>query len=171
MPANTQHKLDRVRPPRVQITYDVEVGGAIEKKELPFVVGVLSDLSGGAGRPLPKLKARKFVNLDRDNFEAVLASIAPRLSFLVDNTLQPPGSQLKVELEFKQLEAFHPLNVIEQIPPLKKLLDARRRLSDLLAKLDGNDELEHSLQDVLNNTEKLKAIQSATAPAPAAPAA
>ncbi|MBE7501628.1 MAG: type VI secretion system contractile sheath small subunit [Verrucomicrobiales bacterium] len=170
MPANTQHRLDRVRRPRVQITYDVEIGGAIEKKELPFVVGILSDLSGNAGRPLPKLRARKFVNLDRDNFEEVLASITPRLSFLADNTLAGDGSKLKVELEFKKLEDFEPVQVISQIEPLRKLLDARRRLADLLAKLDGNDELEHTLQEVISNTDQLKQIQSAAAPPSTAPA-
>jgi len=153
---STQHKLDRVRAPRVQITYDVEVGGAIENKELPFVVGVLADLSGKPAEPLPKLKDRKFVEIDRDNFARVLEGMKPRLAFKVDNKLGgKDDSQIGVELKFKSLDDFHPQQVAEQVEPLRKLIEARRRLSELRNKLDGNDKLDELLQDVISSTEAL----------------
>lgn len=161
---STQHKLDRVRPPRVQITYDVELGGAIEKKELPLVIGILADLSGKPDQPLPKLKERKFVELDKDNFDEVLGSISPRVAFGVENKLGKPGTNINVELRFKTIEDFSPLNVVNQVAPLKKLLEARGRLSDLLAKLDGNDELDSLLQEVVASNDSLKAIKTAGGP-------
>src|SRR5579872_409733 len=160
MPESTQHKLDRVRPPRVQITYDVEVGGAIEKKELPLVIGVLADLSGKPETPLPKLKERGFVEIDRDNFNDVLASIAPRVAFAVENKLANDGSYINAEMRFRTMEDFTPVSIVAQVPALKKLFDARNRLSDLLAKLDGNDELDGALQQIVNDTESLKKIKS-----------
>jgi type VI secretion system protein ImpB len=181
MPESIQHKLDRVRPPRVQITYDVEIGGAIVKKELPLVVGVLADLSGNPAEPLPRLRDRKFVEIDRDNFNDVLAANSPRLALRVDNTLDKQGSdkqansQLNVELRFKELDDFTPLKVLQQVEPLRALFEARQKLSDLLAKLDGNDALDSMLQEVVSNTDALQQLQSATAknttgnPVPAAP--
>lgn len=160
MPESTQHKLDRVRPPRVQITYDVEIGGAIEKKELPLVIGVLADLSGKPETPLAKLKERGFVEVDRDNFNDVLASIAPRLAFAVENKLTKDGSYINSELQFHSMDDFNPVNIVEQVAPLKKLFDARNRLSDLLAKLDGNDELDSALQQIIGDTDSLKKIKS-----------
>lgn len=160
MPESTQHKLDRIRPPRVQITYDVEVGGAIEKKELPFVMGVMADLSGKPEVPLPKLKDRGFVEIDRDNFNDVMASIAPRLAFPVANKLAKDGSFLNTELRFRNMEDFSPEKIVNQVPALKKLFEARNRLSDLLAKLDGNDELDGVLQKIVNDTESLNKIKS-----------
>ena len=158
---STQHVLDRVRPPRVQITYDVETGGAIEMKELPFVVGIMSDLSGQPVEALPKVKDRKFVEIDRDNFDDVLAGIAPHLDYSAPNRLtDEEGSNLKVELVFKGMEDFEPLSIVDQIEPLKKLLEARQRLVDLLAKLDGNDELDALLQDVIGNSEQLEEVKS-----------
>jgi type VI secretion system protein ImpB len=153
-----QHTLDRVRAPRVQITYDVEIGDSIEKKEIPFVVGVLGDFSGKPGEPLPKMKDRKFVEIDRDNFNKVLEGMKPRVAFRVDNKLANDGSQLAVDLRFKSMDDFHPENVAEQITPLKKLVEARKRLSDLLTKLDGNDKLDELLQDIISNTEALKKL-------------
>jgi type VI secretion system protein ImpB len=153
-----QHTLDRVRSPRVQITYDVEIGDAIEKKEIPFVVGVLGDFSGKPDEPLPKMKDRKFVEIDRDNFNKVLEGMKPRVAFRVDNKLANDGSQLSVDLRFKSMDDFHPENVAEQITPLKKLVEARKRLSDLLTKLDGNDKLDELLQDVISNTDSLKKL-------------
>ncbi len=150
-----QHTLDRVRRPRVHITYDVEIGDAIEMKEIPFVVGVLADLSGKPDKPLPKLKERKFIEIDRDNFDSVMAGMAPRLAFRVDNKLTDDGTQMAVELRFKSMEDFHPERVAEQIEPLRKLIEARKRLSDLLARLDGNDRLEDLLQEVISSTETL----------------
>jgi type VI secretion system protein ImpB len=153
-----QHTLDRVRAPRVQITYDVEVGDSIEKKEIPFVVGVLGDFSGKPDEPLPKMKDRKFVEIDRDNFNKVLEGMKPRAAFRVDNKLANDGSQLAVDLRFKSMDDFHPESVAEQITPLKKLVEARKRLSDLLTKLDGNDKLDELLQDIISNTDALKKL-------------
>lgn len=153
-----QHKIDRVRAPRVQITYDVEVGDSIEMKEIPFVVGVLSDLSGKPDEPLPKLKDRKFVEIDRDNFNNVLAAMKPRLAFKVDNKITNDDTKIAVELRFKSLDDFHPEQVAQQVEPLKKLVDARQRLSELLNKLDGNDRLDELLQQVVNDAESLQKL-------------
>ena len=153
-----QHTLDRVRSPRVQITYDVEVGGAIQMKEIPFVVGVLGDLSGNPDEPLPKLKDRKFVEIDSDNFNTVLAGMKPRLAYRVDNKLTNDDSKIGVELRFKSLDDFHPERVAEQITPVRKLVEARKKLSDLMAKLDGNDKLEELLKEVINSTESLEKL-------------
>ncbi|BBO73292.1 type VI secretion protein [Desulfosarcina widdelii] len=158
MPESLQHTLDRVRSPRVQITYDVEIGDAIEMKEIPFVVGVLADLSGKPDEPLPKVKDRKFVEIDRDNFNQVLAGMKPRLAYRVDNKLTDDDSKMAVELRFKSLDDFHPERVAEQVTPIRKMVDARKRLSDLLAKLDGNDKLDELLQDVLANTDSIEKL-------------
>lgn len=153
-----QHKLDRIRPPRVHITYDVELGGAIEQKELPFVVGVLGDFSGKPEQPLPRLKDRKFVEVDRDNFDQVLAGMKPRLALRVDNKLADDESKMRVELRFESLEDFEPDKVVQQVEPLRKLVEARRRLSDLLSKMDGNDKLEELLKEVIQNTAAQKQL-------------
>jgi type VI secretion system protein ImpB len=157
-----QHKLDRVRAPRVQITYDVEIGDAIEMKEIPFVLGVLADLSGKPDEPLPKLKDRKFTEIDRDNFNNVLEGMKPRLAFKVDNKLTGDDTKLAVELRFKSIDDFRPENVVTQIEPLRKLLDARQRLSGLLGKLDGNDKLDDLLQKVIADTDSLKKLGKET---------
>jgi len=158
---SAQHKLDRVRPPRVQITYDVEIGGAIEIKELPFVLGVLGDFTGNPEQPLPRLKDRKFVEVNPDNFDTVLEGMKPHLSFAVENKLSedPNGPQLKVDLHFKKLEDFEPGNVAKQVKPLKELLDLRTRLGDLRGTLQGNDKLEELLLDAVGNTEKLDKLK------------
>ncbi|WP_434155567.1 type VI secretion system contractile sheath small subunit [Pseudomonas sp. JZ134] len=161
MAESTQHKLDRIRPPRVQITYDVEIGGAIEKKELPMVVGILSDLSGRPETPLPKLSERRFVDIDRDNFNEVLSSIEPRATLQVDNTLSRDGSKLDVELRFSHIDDFNPVNIVGQVPPLRRLFEARQRLRDLLTKLDGNDDLDQLLQNVVADTDGLQEIKLA----------
>lgn len=155
---STQKKLSRVRPPRVQITYDVEIGDAIETKELPFVLGVLGDYSGNPKTPLPKLKERKFVDIDRDNFDEVLKGVAPRLNLRVENKLKNDGTQLGMELNFGKLEDFDPTNVVNQVEPLRKLLEVRTRLSDLRNKISGNDKLEELLDEIMRDTEKLKKI-------------
>jgi len=149
-----QHKLDRVRRPRVQITYDVETNGAMQKVELPFVVGVMADLSGQPKEALRPLKERKFVPVDRDNFNDVLEKSAPRLALKVDNRLTEPGTKLAVELNFKNMDDFEPARVAEQVGPLKDLMEMRLRLTQLLSKMEGNDKLEQLLSDVLGNTEK-----------------
>jgi len=157
---STQHKLDRVRPPRVQITYDVETGDAIEMKELPFVLGVLSDLSGKPEEPLPRLRDRKFVEIDRDNFDAVMRGMKPRLAYRVDNKLSDDNTQMAVELKFNSLEDFEPEQVVRQVEPLRKLLETRVQLQALLAKMDGNDKLTDKLQEIISNTDMLKKIGS-----------
>jgi type VI secretion system protein ImpB len=158
MADSLQHKLDRVRRPRVQITYDVETNGALQKVELPFVVGVLADLSGQPKEGLKAVKDRKFVNVDRDNFDDVLEKSAPRLAFRVDNKLTKDNTELAVELNFKNMEDFSPAKVAEQVAPLKELLEMRQRLSQLLNKMEGNDKLEQLLSDVLGSTEKAAAL-------------
>jgi type VI secretion system protein ImpB len=156
-----QHKLDRVRSPRVHITYDVETGGAIELKELPFVVGVLGDFTGQPTEPLPKLKERKFVEVNPDNFDQVLEGMKPHLAFSVENKLsdEPDAPNLKINLNFKSMEDFEPENVARQVPPLKQLLDLRQRLSDLRGSLQGNDKLEELLLEAVGNTEKLNKLK------------
>lgn len=153
-----QHTLDRVRAPRVQITYDVEVGDAIEMKEIPFVVGVLADLSGKPDEPLPKLKERKFIEIDRDNFNNVLEGMKPRIAYRVDNKLTDDDSRIAVELRFKSMDDFHPERVAEQVGPVRKLVEARKRLSEMLNKLDGNDKLDELLQDVISSTDSLEKL-------------
>lgn len=157
---SVQKRLERVRPPRVQLSYDVEIGDAIESKELPFVMGVMGDFTGqqDPNNPLPKLKERKFVNVDLDNFDEVLDGMAPKASYRVKNKLSGDGGEFAVNLQFKSLDDFSPEAVVQQVEPLKKLLEARTKLSDLRNKLAGNDKLEDVLSDVLSNTEKLKQL-------------
>lgn len=153
-----QHKLDRVRRPRVQITYDVETGGAMQKVELPFVIGVMADLSAQPKEALKPMKERKFVPIDRDNFNDVLSKAAPRLAMKVQNRLTAEDTKLAVELNFKHIDDFEPARVAEQVAPLKELLEMRRRLTELMSKMEGNDKLEQLLSDVLGNTEKAMAL-------------
>jgi type VI secretion system protein ImpB len=157
-----QKRLQRVRPPRVQLTYDVEIGDAIEQKEIPFVVGVMGDFSGSSEMQQPKLKDRKFVNVDMDNFDDVMEGMAPRTAYRVKNTLSEKGGEFAVDLTFKSIEDFRPEAVVQQVEPLRKLLEARSKLSDLRNKLSGNDKLEDVLNDVLNNTENLKRLGGET---------
>ena len=154
-------KLERVRPPRVHVTYDVEVGDAIETKELPFVMGVLADLSGQPREPLARLKDRRFVEITPDNFDSVLESFKPHVAFAVDNKLNedPNAGQLKVDLDFKSLDDFEPTQVAKQVRPLKELLDLRTKLSDLRGALQGNDKLDELLMDAAGNTEKLDRLK------------
>jgi type VI secretion system protein ImpB len=155
-----QKRLQKVRPPRVQLTYDVEKGDAIEQKELPFVVGVLGDFSGQPEAPLPKIKDRKFVNVDLDNFDEVMEGMAPRAVYRVPNKISDDGGEFAVELKFKSIEDFRPESVVEQVEPLRRLLESRSKLADLRNKLAGNEKLEDLLTDVLNNTEQLKKLGS-----------
>lgn len=169
MAESSQKWLLRNRPPRVKITYDVETGGAIERKELPFIMGVLADLSGKPAEALPPVKDRKFVEIDRDNFNEVLASIKPRLTFRVPNKLVPESDeQLSVELAFSHLDDFSPVEVLKQVEPLRRLFEARERLRDLLTKLDGNDTLEALLKQVAGDPEKQEELKKLLAPAPEA---
>lgn len=156
-----QHKLERVRPPRVNITYDVELGGAIQLKELPFVIGVMGDFVGKPDEPLPALKQRKFVEIDPDNFNQVMAGMKPRLAYSVENKLQNDGSKLGVELKFNSIEDFEPDQIVQQVDPLRKLVEARQKLADLRSKMDGNEKLESILEDVINNADKQKQLSDA----------
>ena len=161
MPESVFDRKARVRPPRVHITYEVETGGAMVLKEIPFVMGVLADLSGQPAEALPKLKDRKFVEIDRDNFDDVLKSAKPRLALRVDNTLKGDGSELALELNFQKLADFRPENVVKQVAPLAKLQDVRNQLKDLLGRLEGNDRLEELLNAISDNSavrDKLKGV-------------
>jgi len=151
-----QKKLNRVRPPRVHITYDVEVGNAIEKRDLPFVVGVLADLSGMPEKPLPPLSKRKFTNIDRDNVNDVLKKIGPRLAFKVPNRLSEDDTKLNVELRFESMDDFTPANVANQVTPLRRLLDLRNSLANLKTSLIGDEKLEGLLQQMIHNQELLQ---------------
>jgi type VI secretion system protein ImpB len=166
MAQGTQKKLERVRPPRVSITYEVETGGAIEMKELPFVLGVLADLSGQPASALPKLKDRKFVELNPDNFDTVLKGAQPRVQFTAENKLQPggEGGKIAVELKFESLDDFAPDRVAEQVRPLRELLELRTKLTDLRARLQGNDKLEEILQNTLNDANALSKLRAEIAP-------
>lgn len=155
---SVQKRLQKVRPPRVQLTYDVERGDAVEQKELPFVVGVLGDYVGQSEQPQGKLRDRKFVNVDLDNFDDVMAGLSPRAAFRVKNRLTPDGGELAVDLTFNRFEDFRPESVVEQVAPLRRLLEARSKIADLRNKLAGNEKLEDLLIDVLKSTEQLQRL-------------
>jgi type VI secretion system protein ImpB len=156
--AGIHKKLERVRKPRVHLIYEVETGGAAVKRELPFVVGVLGDFSGNPSQPLKPLKDRKFVQIDRDNIQDVMASMAPELNYRVENTLAGDGSELAVSLKFNSMEDFDPTQVAKQIEPLKKLLETRNRLSDLISKADRSSELEGLLEQALQDPAALQKL-------------
>jgi type VI secretion system protein ImpB len=155
---SVQDKLSRVRKPRVHIIYDVETEGAVVQKELPFVVGVMGDFSGDPTQPLKPLNDRKFIQIDRDNLDEVMAKMTPGLRMKVDNTLADDGSQMSVELAFKSMADFEPAAVVQQVEPLRKLLDVRNQLRDLLSKADRSEDLENLLEQVLTNQEQLDAL-------------
>jgi type VI secretion system protein ImpB len=159
---SVQKKLQRVRPPRVQITYDVEIGDAIELKELPFVLGVMGDFTGQPAEPLPRLKDRRFVEVSPDNFDSVLESMRPHLALSVENKLseESDAPQLKVDLNFKSLDDFEPEQVARQVRPLRELLDLRTKLNDLRGTLQTNEKLDQLLLDAVSDTEKLAKLRS-----------
>jgi type VI secretion system protein ImpB len=156
--ASVHDKLERVRKPRVHITYQVETEGAAVVRELPFVVGVMGDFSGDPTEPLKSLKDRKFIQIDRDNFNDVMARMTPGLNLKVENTLKGDGSEMGVNLKFKSISDFEPAKVVEQVEPLKKLMDTRNKLRDLMSKVDRSEELEQVLDRVLQNNEDLKKL-------------
>jgi len=158
MAESIHDKLKRVRKPRVHITYEVETNGALDKKEIPFVMGVMGDYSGDNTETKKQLKDRKFSQIDRDNFNEVMSNVSPKLSLKVDNTLADNGTEMAVSLDFKSMEDFEPHKVVEQIEPLKKLLDTRNKLRDLLTKADRSDALESVLEKILNDTEAMSAL-------------
>jgi len=155
-----QKRLTKVRAPRVQMTYDVEIGDAMENKELPFVVGVVGDFGGNSDVEKKRLKERKFVNIDSGNFDEVLAGVEPVVRFQVPNQLKDDDSSFNVELRFRSMADFRPESVVRQVEPLARLLEARGKLADLRNKLAGNDKLEDILSDVLNNTDKLASLKA-----------
>src|SRR6266403_5219130 len=159
---STQHKRDRVRSPRVHITYDVETGGAIELKELPFVMGVLGDFTGQPEEPLARLKDRKFVEITLDNFDNVMASMKPHLAFFVENKLSedPDAGRIGVNLNFRSMDDFEPENVARQIKPLNELLELRTKLADLRGSLQGNEKLDDILLETVKNEDKMKKLKS-----------
>ena len=158
MAESIHNKLKRVRKPRVHITYDVETNGAVAKKEIPFVMGVMGDYSGDNTKDKKALKDRKFSQIDRDNFNDIMAKTAPKLDLKVENTLADDGSEMSVNLDFNHMEDFEPHKIVEQVEPLKKLLETRDRLRDLLSKADRSEELEDILENILNNTEALSSL-------------
>ncbi len=159
--ASIHKKLERVRKPRVHISYDVETEGAVVQKELPFIVGVMGDFSGDPTEPLAPLKDRKFVQIDRDNFNQVMGRINPGLQMKVDNTLKGDGSEMAVDLKFRSIEDFEPGAVVNQVPALKKLLETRNQLRDLMSKVDRSEDLEALLERVLQNKEELSELSGA----------
>jgi len=161
MGASIHDKLKRVRKPRVHITYEVETEGAMVMKELPFVMGVMGDFSGDPTEKLKPLKDRKFIQIDRDNFNDVMARMTPGLKYKVENTLKDDGSEFAVDLKFNSMDDFDPAKVVDQVEPLKKLKDTRDRLRDLLTKVDRSEELEELLEDVLKDQSKLKELSDA----------
>jgi type VI secretion system protein ImpB len=156
--ASVHDKLNRVRKPRVHITYDVETEGAAIERELPFIVGVMGDFAGDPAEPLKPLAERKFTQIDRDNFNDVMARIAPGLNMKVENTLAGDGSEMGVNLKFRSMDDFEPAKVAEQVPALKALLDTRSKLRDLMSKVDNSEKLEELLDEVLQDEAKLKSL-------------
>ncbi len=156
--ASVHDKLNRVRKPRVHITYDVETEGAAIERELPFIVGVMGDFAGDPSEPLKPLAERKFTQIDRDNFNDVMARIAPGLNMKVENTLAGDGSEMAVNLKFRSMDDFEPARVAEQVPALKALLETRSKLRDLMSKVDNSEKLEELLDEVLQDEAKLKSL-------------
>lgn len=156
--ASVHDKLNRVRKPRVHITYDVETEGAAIERELPFIVGVMGDFAGDPTEPLKPLAERKFTQIDRDNFNDVMARIAPGLNMKVENTLAGDGSEMAVNLKFRHMDDFEPAKVAEQVPALKALMETRAKLRDLMSKVDNSDKLEELLDEVLQDEGKLKQL-------------
>ena len=158
--ASIHDKLSRVRKPRVHITYKVETEGAVVEKELPFVVGVLGDFSGQPTQPLKPLKDRKFIQIDRDNFNEVMARMTPGVNLKVENTLSKDGGEMAVSLKFNSMDDFEPGRIVEQVEPLRKLLETRNKLRDLMSKVDRSEDLENLLERVLKNTEEIKKLSA-----------
>jgi type VI secretion system protein ImpB len=158
MSASIHSKLDRVRKPRVHITYDVETEGAAIVRELPFVMGVMGDFSGDPTAPLQPMADRKFVQIDRDNFNDVMARMNPGLKLKVDNKLSEEGGQMAVDLKFNSIEDFEPARVAQQVPALRALMETRAKLRDLMSKVDRSEELESLLEKVLQNENELKTL-------------
>jgi type VI secretion system protein ImpB len=158
MAESIHEKLKRVRKPRVHITYEVETEGAEILRELPFVVGIMGDFSGDPTQQLRPLSERKFIQIDRDNFNEVMARMTPGLNLRVDNKLADDGSQMAVSLKFNSIDDFEPARVAEQVPALKALLETRNKLRDLMSKVDRSEQLESLLEQILTNENELKSL-------------
>jgi type VI secretion system protein ImpB len=158
MAESIHEKLKRVRKPRVHITYEVETEGAQILRELPFVVGIMGDFSGDPTEPLRPLSERKFIQIDRDNFDEVMDRMTPGLNLRVDNKLADDGSQMALQLKFNSLDDFEPARVAEQVPALKALLETRNKLRDLMSKVDRSEQLENLLEQILKNDSELKSL-------------
>jgi len=159
MPDSIHDKLRKVRKPRVHISYDVETEGAVEVKELPFVVGVLGDFSGDPTEELKPLKERKFVQIDRENFDQVMRRMSPGLKLRVQNTLKGDGSEMPVDLKFNSMEDFEPGRLVEQVEPLRLLMESRNKLRDLMTKADGSEKLENLLESILKDSEQMDGLR------------
>jgi type VI secretion system protein ImpB len=160
MAESIHKKIERVRKPRVHITYDVETNGEITKRELPFVMGVMGDYSGDNTEKKEPLSGRRFLQIDRDNYNDIMANIAPKVSMKVTNTLENNGTDMSVSLDFKQLEDFEPHKIVEKVEPLKKLMDTRNKLRDLLTKADRSEALESLLEEILSNTNAMSSLSN-----------
>lgn len=160
MAESVHDKLKRVRKPRVHITYDVETEGAVEVKELPFVMGVMGDFSGDPTEPLKPLRDRKFIQIDRDNFDQVMQRMSPGLKLRVENTLRDDGSTLPVDLKFESMEDFEPGRIVQQVEPLRRLMETRTKLRDLMTKADSSEQLETLLEQVLQDSGQLEALHA-----------
>jgi type VI secretion system protein ImpB len=158
MAGSTQEKLDRVRKPRVHIKYEVETEGAMVEKELPFVVGVMGDFSGDPTQKLPEVRDRKFVQIDRDNFNKIMSNMTPGLNMRVQNKLQDDGSEMAVNLKFNSMDDFEPQRIVDQVEPLRRLKETRDKLRDLMTKADRSDDLEQLLEKVLADEESVKKL-------------
>jgi len=161
--ASSQKFIARNRAPRVQIEYDLELYGAEKKVNLPFVMGVMADLSGKPADPLAPVADRKFLEIDTDNFDERLKSMKPRVAFNVPNTLTGEGN-LPVDITFESMADFSPAAVARKVEPLAKLLEARTQLSNLLTYMDGKGGAEQLMSKVLNDPELLKSLGSAPKP-------
>lgn len=168
MAESSQKFIARNRAPRVQIEYDVEIYGAEKTVSLPFVMGVLSDLSGNPAEPLPPVAERKFLEVDVDNFDERLKSMKPRIAFQVPNSLTGDGN-LPVEVTFECMDDFTPGAVARKVPPLEALLDARNQLSNLLTYMDGKTGAEELLARVLKDPALLQALSAAPKPSGSEP--
>ena len=160
MSSSIHDQLKRVRKPRVHITYDVETDGATVPKELPFVMGVMGDYSGDNTDNKKPLNERKFSQIDRDNFSDVMGKINPKVSMKVENTLEDNDSEMSVDLDFKTMEDFEPHKLVQQVKPLKNLMETRNKLRDLLTKADRSEDLENLLEDILSNTDALASLSN-----------
>lgn len=155
-----QKKLQRIRPPRVQLTYDVEIGDGKEIKELPFVVGVMGDFSAASEVEKTKFKDKKFIQVDLENIDEVISSLAPRAVFQTRNTLTDAAGKIGVDLTFTSMQDFTPERIVQQVDPLRQLVEAREKLTDLRNKISNSEKLEDLLDEILKNTDQVRKLSN-----------